>query len=52
MDAFTTIAAVAAAIALIGSVAGFVLVRSKDFVASQAPSEAPEGEPVMSAAAG
>ena len=50
VDAFTTIAAVAAAIALIGSVAAFVLVRSKDFVASHAPSEAPEGEPVMSAA--
>ena len=52
VDAFTTIAAVAGAIALIGSVAAFVLVRSKDFVASQAPSEAAEGEPAVMSAAG
>ncbi|HTQ68454.1 MAG TPA: MFS transporter [Solirubrobacteraceae bacterium] len=50
VEAFTTIAGVAAAIALIGSVAGFALVRSKDFVASYAQTEAPEGEPVMSTA--
>ncbi|HTY96232.1 MAG TPA: MFS transporter [Solirubrobacteraceae bacterium] len=50
VEAFTVIAAVAGATALIGSVAAFVLVRSRDFVGAGAPSEAAEGEPVMTAA--
>jgi EmrB/QacA subfamily drug resistance transporter len=51
VHAFTTIAAIAGVIALIGSVAGFVLVRSRDFVGAREPSAAPEGEPVMTTAA-
>jgi len=50
VEAFTTIAAVAAGIALIGSLAGFGLVRSRDFVTSYEATQAPEGEPVMTAA--
>ncbi len=49
-DAFTTIALIAAAIALIGSVLAFVLVRSKDFVSSGHEAGAQEREPVAAAA--
>jgi EmrB/QacA subfamily drug resistance transporter len=48
--AFTTIAAIAAAIALVGSVLAFTLVRSKDFVASGPPGQAAPTEPVAAAA--
>jgi EmrB/QacA subfamily drug resistance transporter len=51
VHAFTTIAAIAAGVALIGGVCAFVLVRSRDFVSSAPASEAPEGESVMTAAA-
>jgi EmrB/QacA subfamily drug resistance transporter len=47
--AFTTIAIIAAVLALSGSVLAFVLVRSRDFVASGAPL-ASEQEPVTAAA--
>jgi EmrB/QacA subfamily drug resistance transporter len=39
VGAFTSILEIAAAVAAIGAVAAFALVRSKDFVASQAPAE-------------
>jgi EmrB/QacA subfamily drug resistance transporter len=45
VGAFTTIAAIAAAIALTGAVLAFALVRGKDFVSSEAAHQAPEGEP-------
>jgi EmrB/QacA subfamily drug resistance transporter len=48
--AFTTIAAIAAAIALVGSFLAFALVRSKDFVASGPPGQAAPPEPVAAAA--
>jgi len=49
-DAFTTIALIAAGIALIGSVLAFVLVRSKDFVSSGQAPAAPERAAVPAAA--
>jgi EmrB/QacA subfamily drug resistance transporter len=50
-EAFTTIAAIAAVIALLGAVAGYTLVRGRDFVSSE-PVPVPAGEPetAMSAA--
>jgi EmrB/QacA subfamily drug resistance transporter len=50
--AFTTIAVIAAVIALVGSVLAFILVRSRDFVsAGELPAApAPAAEPVASAA--
>jgi EmrB/QacA subfamily drug resistance transporter len=51
VDAFTTILQIASAVALVGAVLAFALVRSRDFVASQAPVESavaggePEPEP-------
>jgi len=41
VGAFTTIAEIAAAIAFIGAVCAFALVRQRDFVASHAPAAAP-----------
>jgi len=38
---FNTIALVSVAVAAVGSVAGYVLVRSRDFVAPGAPAAAP-----------
>jgi len=50
-EAFTTIAAIAAVIALVGALAGFTLVRGKDFVAyASRPAEASEPEAAMSPA--
>jgi EmrB/QacA subfamily drug resistance transporter len=51
-EAFTTIAAIAAVVALVGAVLAFVLVRSRDFVsAGELPATQPsEREPVGSAA--
>jgi EmrB/QacA subfamily drug resistance transporter len=43
--AFTTIAAIAAAIALTGAVLAFALVRGRDFVSSTRVPEPPEAEP-------
>jgi EmrB/QacA subfamily drug resistance transporter len=40
VGAFTSILEIAALVAFVGAVAAFALVRSKDFVASQAPGEA------------
>jgi EmrB/QacA subfamily drug resistance transporter len=51
--AFTTIATIAAVLALLGAALAFLLVRGKDFVASGEsgrPAAAPEGEPVGIAA--
>jgi predicted MFS family arabinose efflux permease len=47
VDAFTNILRIAAAVAFVGAVAAFALVRSRDFVASQAPVQdaVPGGEP-------
>jgi hypothetical protein len=43
---FNTIALVSVAVAAVGSVAGYALVRSRDFVASGGPAPAPpEQEP-------
>jgi EmrB/QacA subfamily drug resistance transporter len=39
VDAFTNILQIAAAVAFVGAVAAFALVRSRDFVASQAPAQ-------------
>jgi len=51
-EAFSTIAAIAAAIAFTGSVLGFALVRGRDFVsARRAPESGAEPEPVPTAAA-
>jgi EmrB/QacA subfamily drug resistance transporter len=49
-EAFTTIAIIAAAIALIGSVLAFVLVRSSDFVSAGEQSAQQASEPVAVAA--
>ena len=49
--AFTTIAAIAAAIALVGSALAFLLVRSRDFVGSGAQGPGPASEPERVAAA-
>ena len=50
-SAFSTIAGIAAAIALVGSVLAFALVRSRDFVASRgAPAAGVEPEPLASVA--
>jgi EmrB/QacA subfamily drug resistance transporter len=48
--AFTTIAAIAAAIALAGAVLAFVLVRGRDFVSSAHAAEAPEAQPASALA--
>ena len=48
--AFTTIAAIAAAIALVGSALAFTLVRSRDFVASGPSGQAAPPEPVAAPA--
>jgi EmrB/QacA subfamily drug resistance transporter len=51
-QAFTSILIIASAVALAGALAGFVLVRSRDFVASgAAPSEAPEASTAEAVAA-
>jgi EmrB/QacA subfamily drug resistance transporter len=51
-EAFTTILVIAAAVALIGAVLAFVLVRSRDFVSSVEPAaEVPVREPVGSVTA-
>jgi EmrB/QacA subfamily drug resistance transporter len=44
IDAFTTIALIAAVIALTGAVLAFALVRSRDFIATDYAHEAPETE--------
>jgi EmrB/QacA subfamily drug resistance transporter len=50
-NAFTTIATIAAMVALVGAVLAFVLVRSRDFVSvGELAPAAGEGEPVVSAA--
>jgi EmrB/QacA subfamily drug resistance transporter len=50
-EAFSTILLIATAIALIGAVLAFALIRSRDFVSSTAPAaEAPAREPVGSVA--
>jgi len=50
-SAFSTIAGIAAAIALVGAVLAFALVRSRDFVASRpAPTPEAEAEPLASVA--
>jgi EmrB/QacA subfamily drug resistance transporter len=52
VDAFTSILRIAAAVAFVGAIGAFALVRSKDFVASHAPGEGavasgePQPEPV------
>ncbi len=48
--AFTTIAAIAAMVALVGAVSAFALVRGRDFVTSPSTSEGHELEPVATAA--
>jgi EmrB/QacA subfamily drug resistance transporter len=48
--AFTTIAAIAAMVALVGAVLGFVLVRTRDFVSAGELPAAQEPEPVAAAA--
>jgi hypothetical protein len=48
--AFTTIAAIAAMVALVGAVLAFVLVRTRDFVSAGDLPAAQEPEPVASAA--
>jgi EmrB/QacA subfamily drug resistance transporter len=48
--AFTTIAAIAAVLALVGAALAFLLVRSSDFVASANPSDAQPSEPLASPA--
>jgi hypothetical protein len=50
-EAFTTILLIAAAVALIGALLAFALIRGRDFVSSAAPAaETPVGEPVVAAA--
>ena len=49
--ALTNILEIAAAIAFVGAIAGFALVRSKDFVASHAPSAVPAQPALDSSAA-
>ncbi len=48
--AFTTIAAIAAMVALVGAVLAFALVRGRDFVTSASATRPPEPEPVATAA--
>jgi hypothetical protein len=48
--AFTTIAAIAAMVALVGAVLGFVLVRTRDFVSAGELAATQEPEPVAAAA--
>jgi EmrB/QacA subfamily drug resistance transporter len=48
--AFTTIAAIAAMVALVGAVLAFALVRGRDFVTSAHVTQPPEPEPVATAA--
>jgi EmrB/QacA subfamily drug resistance transporter len=48
--AFTTIAAIAAMVALVGAALAFALVRGRDFVTSPNVSQGPEPEPVATAA--
>jgi len=48
--AFTTIAAIAAMVALVGAVLGFVLVRTRDFVSAGELPATQEPEPVAAAA--
>jgi len=51
IEAFTTILAIAAAVAFVGAVCAFALIRSRDFVTAAAPAaEAPAREPVGAAA--
>jgi hypothetical protein len=45
-EALTTILLVAAAVALLGAVFAFALVRGRDFVTAQTPADAPQAEPV------
>jgi MFS family permease len=47
-EAFTTIALIAAMVALIGAVLAFALVRGRDFVTSRQPGAAQEHEPLAS----
>jgi len=49
-EAFTTILIVAACVALAGSLLAFLLVRSSDFVTSQAPAEGESSEPAPAVA--
>jgi hypothetical protein len=42
VGAFTSILEIASAIALVGAIAAFALVRSKDFIASHAPDSTSE----------
>jgi EmrB/QacA subfamily drug resistance transporter len=48
--AFTTIAAIAAMVALLGAILAFALVRGRDFVTSARVTQPPEPEPVATAA--
>ena len=51
VEAFTTILAIAAAVAFVGAVCAFVLVRGRDFVSSaESVAEAPAREPLGAAA--
>jgi EmrB/QacA subfamily drug resistance transporter len=49
-SAFTTILIIASAVAFVGALCGFALVRSRDFVASGGAQEAPQGAPAEAAA--
>jgi EmrB/QacA subfamily drug resistance transporter len=49
-EAFTTIAAIAAMVALVGAVLAFTLVRGRDFVASRTATQAPDVEPIATTA--
>jgi EmrB/QacA subfamily drug resistance transporter len=49
-SAFTTILIIASAVALVGALCGFALVRSRDFVASGGAEVAPQGAPAEAAA--
>jgi EmrB/QacA subfamily drug resistance transporter len=49
-SAFTSILIIASAVALVGALCGFALVRSRDFVASGGAEVAPQGAPVEAAA--
>jgi EmrB/QacA subfamily drug resistance transporter len=53
VSAFTNILEIGAAIALVGSIGAFALIRSRDFVASHAPGQEPaEGAPAEQVPAG
>jgi len=52
VEAFTTILAIGAAIALAGAVCGFALVRTRDFVSSGQDAPAPDAEGAVEAAVG